>query len=168
MTSNASIMLFSTAWRPEVLTSPKPWSILYTHYTTNASNVIFPRSNTLNPLIIILLVSECVSACPCFIARSWWMAGLISDGLGCQAEVRDTRPQNNRDVLSSAPAPARQTQTPHGGWSPPGDVWTPGRGAREIEFFIIDKWLCGPGRRLLSVWSRYIYIEMKNVYSECL
>ena len=48
------------------------------------------------------LRSVSVSACPCFITRSRWITGLITDG--CQW-VRDTaraRPQNNRDVLSSA------------------------------------------------------------------
>ena len=54
------------------------------------------------------LRSVSVSACPCFITRSWWITGLITDGCQWVRHTARARPQNNRDVLSSA-LPGSQT-----------------------------------------------------------
>ena len=117
-----------------------------------------------------MLMSESVSACPCFIAASWWMAGLISDECELSwAEVRDKRDmasasKQSRRLVISRPPPA-QTQTQEGGQSVCTPAPGPGR-AREIVFFIIDKWLECPGRALTAqcLGQKYLHWNEKCFY----
>ena len=108
------------------------------------------------------LRSVSVSACPCFITRSWWITGLITDGCQWVRHTARARPQNNRDVLSSAlpGSPDRPRHHTEGGLARVSEHSAQG-GAREIEFFIIDKWLGGPGGCSMSGPEN---MEMRNVY----
>ena len=108
---------------------------------------------------MLMLMSESVSACPCFIAASWWMAGLISDGCELSWGARHW-PQNNRDVLSSAaPRLLRPRHNLEGGHSL--DTGTRHHQEKLNSSSLINDLSVPGGRSMLNVWARSIYSTLK-------
>ena len=116
-----------------------------------------------------MLMSESVSACPCFIATSWWMAGLISDGCELSWGARQARQARHglKTIATSCHQPPPACSDPDTARRVARVSGHPHQAEQEkLNFSSLINDLSVPGgRSLLNVWARSIYIEMRNVFT---